>query len=210
LSVFAEQTGTVQERAQQTAHILLEGGLLQRARSSRKTIVQRIQGRLTNWDPPLWVMEELVEFAKQGPTMDLQAALLLHVCRQDTLLYALVQEVIFPQWQMSQVGIGSVDVQNFLDRSLPQHPEIESWSYQTRDRIGTMTLTLLRDYGLLQGKARKRIVQPIVSDRVVYHLVKLLAAEGIHEEEVPFHPDWQLWLWKPEQVTPRLKVLVPA
>jgi hypothetical protein len=97
-----------------------------------------------------------------------------------------------------------------LDHNLPQHPEIEGWSYQTRDRIGTMTLTLLRDYGLLQGKARKRIVQPIVSDRVVHHLVKLLAAEGIQEEEFPFHPDWQLWLWKPEQVIQRLKVLVPA
>lgn len=209
LAVWAEQTGTVAERAQETGRILVEGGLLQRARSSRRSVVQRIQTRLTSWSPPAWVLDDLAVFAQPGTTADLQAALLIHVCRQDTLLYTLVQELILPRWRGGQPWVTSGDVQQFLDRAISQHPEIEGWTFATRDRLGTMTLTLLRDYGLLQGKARKHIVEPRVSDPVAHHLARLLRAEGIGEQELPFHPDWQLWLWEPERVQRRLALPTP-
>ena len=199
-AVFAHQTGTLPPPVQQTGRILVVGGLLQRARSSRRSIVQRIQSRLTSWTPPAWVLEDLAAFAQMGTSVDLQAALLIHVCRQDALLYALVQELIVPRWRAGQPWVTSADVQQFLDRALPQHPEIASWTFATRHRLGTLTLTLLRDYGLLQGKARKRIVEPLVSDAVAQHLVRLLRAEGIGEAELPFHPDWQLWLWDADRV----------
>ncbi|MBW7883549.1 MAG: hypothetical protein H3C34_13090, partial [Caldilineaceae bacterium] len=64
---------------------------------------------------------------------------------------------------------------------------------------GSTTLAILRDYGLLQGKARKKIVEPIVPDEVAAHVVRLLRAEGVEASEIPSHPDWQLWLWDGER-----------
>jgi hypothetical protein len=100
-----------------------------------------------------------------------------------------------PKWYDGRPGIDSTDVQRFLDNQAPAHPEIETWTRQTRDRLGSTTLAILRDYGLLQGKAHKKIVEPIVPDEVVGHVVRLLQAEGIPDSEIPTHPDWRLWLW---------------
>ena len=195
LRTCGEQTGTVEERVEATKQLLVDGLLPQRSRSSRKSIVGRITRRLTVWNPPAWVLDDLSGYADQPSTLSLQAALLMHVCRQDRLLYGLVQELVAPMWREGQVGVDSTDVQRFLDAKVPQHPEIETWTRQTRQRLGTTTLSILRDYGLLQGKARKKIVEPIVPEEVVSHVVRLLRAEGVSELEIPSHPDWRLWLW---------------
>jgi hypothetical protein len=195
LALLAEQTGTVSERVQQAGLLLVDGALLQRARSSRKSIVSRINTRLNGWSPQAWVLDDLVAFAQAGSPSALQAALLIHVCRQDVLLYAIVQELIWPRWQVGESGVTSSDVQCFLDSQMSWRPEIEGWSRQTRERLGSTTLAILRDYGLLQGKARKKIVEPIVPGEVITHLTKLLHAEGIPEAEIASHPDWRLWLW---------------
>lgn len=181
------------------ARCLKDGGLPQRSRQTRRTIADFIRRRLAKWQPPVWVLDELVAFAQEAALQSLRAALLLHVCRQDALLYNLVQEVVVPRWQSGQVKIRSVDVQQFLDQSEPTHPEINRWSHETRKRLASNDLAILRDYGLLEGRACKRVVEPVVPPAVVVHLVKLLTAEGIPAEELACHPDWQLWLWDPDR-----------
>ena len=199
LLTYAEQEGPVDHRVANTKQLLVESRLPQRSRASRKSIVERISRRLISWNPPAWMLDDLALFSAQPSLLALKSALLLHVCRQDQLLYALVHEVVAPKWSERQLGIDSADVQRFLDVQIPQHPEIETWTRQTRERLGSTTLSLLRDYGLLQGKARKEIVEPIVPDDVVRHAVRLLRAEGIPEVDIPSHPDWRLWLWNEER-----------
>lgn len=199
LLTYAEQEGDLTARVETTKQLLMEGRLPQRSRNSRRSIVDRISRRLTSWNPPTWVMDDLILFADQPARLALQAALLMHVCRQDQLLYALVHQVVVPKWFEGSNEIDSTDVQRFLDQQAPAHPEIESWTRQTRERIGSTTLAILRDYGLLQGKVRKKIAEPIVPDEVVRHVVRLLKAEGIAGPELPFHPDWQIWLWGEER-----------
>ncbi|MCL4835318.1 MAG: DUF1819 family protein [Caldilineaceae bacterium] len=199
LQTYAEQEGSVDTRVANAKQLLVESLLPQRSRASRKSIVERISRRLISWNPPAWVLDDLALFAAQSSLLALKSALLLHVCRQDQLLYALVLEVVVPKWSERQTGIDSADVQRFLDGQLPQRPEIENWTRQTRERLGGTTLSLLRDYGLLQGRTNKQIVEPIVPDEVVRHVVRLLREEGISEEEIPSHPDWRLWLWNEER-----------
>jgi hypothetical protein len=199
LLAFAQQHGTVEERVAAASRQLLEGGLLQRSRSSRLSIVRRIHTRLTSWAPPGWVLDELVSFAQAPDTAALKAALLLHVSRQDRLLYGIVQDVVVPMWNNGQRTIHSADIHRHLDALAVHHPEIDAWSRQTRERLGSTTLSLLRDYGLLRGKAKKMIVEPLVPDEVALHLVKLLEAEGVDEADLPTHPDWRLWLWDAER-----------
>ena len=205
LQTYADQTGSLDERVQFAKRILVEGRLPQRSRSSRESIVDRITRRVIYWGPPPWVLDDLASYASDPSLLALKAALLMHVCRQDRLLYSLVQDVIVPMWDGSQYWIDSSDVQRYLDGAVHQHPEIDSWTRQTRQRIGSTTLSILRDYGLLRGKTRKQIVEPIVPNEAVTHVVKLLRAEGIAEQEIPVHSDWRLWLWDEAHTRARLR-----
>ena len=193
LFVYAE-TGDVDVATRR----LKDGELPQRSWQTRRTIANFIRRRLAKWQPPAWVLEDLVVFARDTAPEALQAALLIHVCRQDALLYDLVQQVVVPRWQSDQVEIRSVDAQQFLDRAESSHPEISRWSHVTRKRLASHDLSILRDYGLLQGTARKRIIEPMIPPAVVAHLVRLLTAEGIPAEKLAHHPDWRLWLWDSE------------
>ncbi|MCC6629581.1 MAG: DUF1819 family protein [Chloroflexi bacterium] len=179
---------------------LIDGELPQRSRETRATIVQVIQARLVRWEPPLWILNDLAGFASEGDLTALRAALLLHVPRQDRLLYDLVQMVILPRWQEGVREIGRADVQRFLDARAASHPEVSQWRHETREKLAGNLLTILRDYGLLAGGRNDRvktIVEPVVPVQVARHLVKLLDAEGLALAEMPHHPDWRLWLWEP-------------
>lgn len=183
-----------------TTKALLDTILPQRSRITRSIIVKIIKSRLMNWHPPIWVLQDLISFAHE-PNLDaLRAALLLHVPRQDHLLYDFVQQVIVPREEKGESKVFISDVQTFLDIALDEHAEISHWSVETRLRAARGVLTTLRDYGLLKGEVNKSIALPAIPDNVVHHLIRLLQAEGLPQEQVVYHPDWQLWLWQPAQV----------
>lgn len=192
-----------------TRRELLDGGLPQRSRATRETIVRVIQDRLVAWRPPAWVCDDLVAGAEAPDAPDLRLLLLLHTVRQDHLLYDVLQQVIWPHRQEGLSEISRVDVQRFLDDALPAHPEIDDWSVATREKLAGNLLTILRDYGLLQGaqgSATKHIVEPVVSPWVAAHLARLLAAEGVDAREIPHHDDWRIWLLD----APRAQALLTA
>ena len=178
-----------------TRQALVNGGLPQRSRATRATIIKIVQMRLTRWHPPTWVLDDLIAFAQEGHQAELQAAMLLHTARQDHLLYDFVQQIVVQQWFAGERQLIRADVQRFLDSAQATHPEVAGWSHSTREKLSRNALTTLRDFGLLQGTATKQIVEPIVPPTVVQHLIHLLQAEGIPPEHVAHHPDWQLWLW---------------
>jgi hypothetical protein len=183
-----------------TRQALLDGGLPQRSRVTRQVIIKTLRQRLLRWNPPQWVLKDLAAFAANTELDSLRAALLLHTCRQDTLLYDVVQHVILPSWHEGSRIVTRADVQRFLDTAQEHHPEIEGWSHETREKLAGNVLSILRDYGQLQGTARKQIVAPIVPLPVVMHLKRLLQAEGIPASSMVEHPDWHIWLWEPPKV----------
>lgn len=182
--------------------VLINGGLTQRARETRITIVEVIQRRLTRWSPPTWVYDDLVAFAQDISQPSLPSALLLHAVRQDALLSDVVQQIVVPRWHSGDHTLVRADVQRFLDRAIPEHPEIDDWSRATREKLAGNVLSILRDYGLLRGREHKQIVEPHVPPAVVAHLVKMLRAEGIAEKDLSDHPDWQVWLLDTRRVQP--------
>jgi BrxA len=174
---------------------LVDGGLSQRSRATRATIVKIVQLRLTRWHPPVWVFDDLIAFAQDGHQAEFQAAMLLHTARQDHLLYDFVQQIVAKRWFAGERQLIRADVQRFLDSAQTAYPEVEGWSHSTREKLSGNVLSTLRDFGLLQGSASKLIFEPIVPPTVVQHLIRLLQAEGIPPDQIAHHPDWQLWLW---------------
>ncbi|NCC32735.1 MAG: DUF1819 family protein [Chloroflexia bacterium] len=87
------QTYAHLKKLEATRRVLIDQALPQRARSTRETIVKVIQQRLTRWAPPPWVLDELAALANDTTQPSLERALLLHVVRQDVLLYDFVQQM---------------------------------------------------------------------------------------------------------------------
>jgi Putative inner membrane protein (DUF1819) len=185
--------------ATEASKALVDTVLLQRSRKTRATIVGILRMRLIRWNPPLWVLDDLVSFAQDSNPDTLRVALLLHTARQDRLLYDFVQQVVIPRWYAHTYKIMRSDVQGFLDKAQEDHPEILKWSFATREKISRNALTVLRDGKVLKGEAQKHIVSPHVPTLVARHLFHLLLAEGVAEEDLARHPDWGLLLWDEEQ-----------
>ena len=182
-----------------TTQALLHNVLIQRSRSTRNIIVTIIKSRLVRWHPPDWILQDLISFARE-PSLDaLHTALLLHIPRQDHLLYDFVQDVIMAHRERGEMRVLLSEVQTFLDASQEEHPEIANWSFETRLRLCRGVLATLRDCGLLKGEVNKSLGLPVIPSNVVHHLIRLLKAENIPQEQLASHPDWQLWLWSPAQ-----------
>ena len=87
-----------------TIQTLLNSTLAQRSRETRMTIIDVIRSRLTRWNPPDWVLQDLVAFANEASLDALRAALLLHVPRQDRVLYDFVRKSLFNAARMVITG----------------------------------------------------------------------------------------------------------
>jgi hypothetical protein len=183
---------------------LMNQRLPQRSRETRTLIMRSITARLTNWNPPVWVFEDLIEATGLDDDHRLRSLLLLHHARQDTLVYDTVQRLVVVRWQQSEIQLSRDTVLSFLGELATQHPEVGLWSYETRIKIAGNLLTTLRDYGLLVGKQRKQIVEPAVDHAAVRHLARLLREEGLADAQLADHPDWKLWLMLPDRVRTRL------
>ncbi|KPV53405.1 hypothetical protein SE17_09840 [Kouleothrix aurantiaca] len=138
--------------------------------------------------------------SQQEDLSQLQALLLLHHARQETLLYDIVQQLIVPSWERGELQISRDDALGFLAEAVTREPDVGLWSYETRIKIAGNLLTTLRDYGLLSGKQTKRIVEPIIDQWAALHLLRLLREEGIPETRLAEHTDWRLWLMSPDRV----------
>jgi hypothetical protein len=185
---------------QQARDDLINNLLAQRSHTTRALIARNILARLTRWNPPAWVLDDLVLASQQEDLSHLRSLLLLHHARQETLLYDVVQQLIMVRWQGGELQVGRDDALAFLSEAATRQPEVGSWSYETRVKIAGNLLTTLRDYGLLAGKLTKRIVEPAIDQWLAQHLIRLLREEGILEARLAEHTDWQLWLMMPDRV----------
>jgi hypothetical protein len=155
--------------SEKTRLALVNGGLSQRSRATRATIVKIMQLHLTRWHPPVWILDDLITFAQDGHQTEFHAALLLHTSRQDHLLYDFIQQVVVPRWFAGEREFIRADVQRFLDSMQPAHPEVYKWSHSTRSnaaRIGRPSICqnkqgtqgLGRSAHLLHQRVRKPFV----------------------------------------------------
>jgi hypothetical protein len=183
-----------------TKRTLVNTILTQRSHRTRLLILDIIIARLVRWHPPIWVLHDLVAFANESSPEALQAALLLHITRQDHLLYDFLQIILVARAHShGDQRLTPADAQAFFDTSEEAHSEIAHWSFETRLRLARGLLATLRDCGLLKGEIKKTLTLPVIPSRVVHHLILLLEAEGIPRSRLADHSDWQLWLWSPIQ-----------
>jgi hypothetical protein len=103
-------------------------------------------------------------------------------------------ECVYPRYAEGFSGIDKAIVQRYFDDVAPAHLELTEWSPQTRDKVISNTLTVLRDFGLLQGTQRKTFSRLHVPTSAFVYVLYWLTDDSLSApRQVLEDGDWRLF-----------------
>jgi hypothetical protein len=178
--------------------------LTQRSRNSRERIWELLSKRY-----PLaqggWIRDALVAAAGEGVhTPTFLGLLYVHYVLRDRLTFDVVVDLFWPRWLSQNRLVSRDDVLGWLAAAAEHEPQVRRWSESSRAKVAGNVLTALRDFGLLEGRQRKRLVQPPLTDTVVGHVLRLLVQEGQAGNDILRHSTWRLFLLDERDASTRL------
>ena len=119
----------------------------------------------------------------RAPSSIMDRILYFHAARADLLLYDVVVDWLS---ELQRQGISDVDVgglQRLLGTWVAEGKTRGDWSEETRSRVAQGLLSTLRDFGVLQGAARKRIVPAYLPVQAfAYVMFYLEAAPAVRDQ----------------------------
>jgi hypothetical protein len=137
---------------------------------------------------------------RRFPPAALDRLLYFHSARADRLLHDAVTEVLVPMRARGLVDIGVHDFQQRLIEWVEQGKTVSSWSDTTILRVAQELLATLRDFGVLEGAAKKRIAPaffPVESFAYITFYLKQHQPSGA---KLIGLPDWKLFFLSREAV----------
>ena len=134
------------------------------------------------------------------PAAALERLFYFHSTRADRLLHDAVSEILVPMRARGLVDVSVHDFQRPLIQWVEQGKTVSSWSEITTLRVAQELLATLRDFGVLEGAARKRIAPtffPVESFAYVAFYLKQHQPSGAKLIELS---DWKLFFLSREGV----------
>jgi hypothetical protein len=114
--------------------------------------------------------------------------------KAEPLLGDFCREFILRRQATVRTGIGTEDVVNWLSgKGCP-------WSEAAAIRVARGLLAALRDFGILEGRTRKRLANFALPVPAFAYLALCLRRQGAASRSLLFHEDWQLQLLTPGDV----------
>lgn len=163
------------------------------SRLTRESVWDRIHARYLTDPQRAWMVARMAIHAPERQTQRL--VLFYEFCRAAPLLRDVTRDCIYPHYQAGFVGVDKSLIQRYLDDLAATHPELTTWSPQTRGKVVSNSLSILRDFGLLEGVQQKRFARVYVPlPAFVYGLYRL-AGDGVTAPTpVLAARDWRLFL----------------
>jgi len=143
---------------------------------------------------PTWVLNELVIAATSQDQSRLTSLSYLYFCLRDRLTFDFVTKAIWPNTNTVNFSLDRNDVLTFLDTATEQQPQVRRWTMSTRSKLGSMLLSGLREFGVLEGANKKRISFPPLPSSTAAHLLRLLVSMGLPPSDIVDAPEWHLFL----------------
>jgi hypothetical protein len=121
--------------------------------------------------------------------------LFYELCRSSPILRDTTIYCVYPRYAAGYSSIDKADIQDYFDDIAMEHPELTAWSPQTRDKVVSNILTILRDFGLLEGSQRKQFSRLYVPLPAFVYVLYRLAEDGLTtpQEILNSVEDWQLF-----------------
>ena len=173
---------------------------------NRLSIWKKIHQRyLGNWNRAI-LLSRIISEENLGNT---KLFLYYEFCKVESILYDAIVSPICSRFAAGFNGVEISDLQAWLDNVETEHPEVTNWSPQTRKKVLSNILTVLRDFGLMSGVNRKSFEQVFVpaslAGYVLYSLQESLEKFG--PRTVIESPDWRLFFLDESDVVTLLKEL---
>lgn len=181
--------------------LVLHGTLLaQRSSQNRKRIWTSVSQRYLLQDEPWLILESAKQSHQGAHSPEFVSLLYLLYAIRDRLTFDFVTSVLWTKGSRSRPIVSRNDVLDLLASATPTQPQIERWSEATRTKLAGSVLTALRDFGVLEGKQKKVLVQPPLPMSTATTLLRILTREGCRGRQVLENPTWRLFLLKESDV----------
>ena len=174
--------------------MVMEANLLGKlTQSTRKSVWDHLNTRYLSDEGRAATLARMVTRSRDRQTVHL--VLFFELCRSLPVLRDAVVGCIYPRYAAGFSGVGKADLQRFFDESAASHPELNGWSPQTRAKVVSNILTILRDFGLLTGAQTKLFARLYIPLPAFVYVLYRLAQDGVGTAQgVLAHEDWRLFL----------------
>ena len=166
---------------------------------TRESIWESIHARYLGDERNPQLVARMVVHAPDRQTQRL--VLFYELCRSSPILRDTTIHYICPRYAEGYSRIDKTDIQAYFDSIATEHPELEAWSPQTRDKVASNILTIVRDFGLLEGLQQKQFTRVYVPLPAFVYVLYRLADDGLRTaQEVLAGEDWRLFFLETDDV----------
>lgn len=139
-----------------------------------------------------------------GTDGDTVASLLyFHTARSEKILYDFMVEEVYLRFMVGHSEIGVDDAVKFISEVIPRETK-ERWTDTVNLKVARGMLAALRDFGVLEGKAKKQIKATYLSPTAFAIITFLIHTKTKSGEKIINSDDWKLYLLSPEAVERKL------
>ncbi len=126
--------------------------------------------------------------------------LFYELCQVDPLLYDLTTGCTYELYHSARTTIDKVDVEQWLVAQEPSHPEIAAWSPQTRGKVISSYLAIIRDFGLVRGVQQKSFHKLFMPSEAFLYVLYHHKDRGLPVKAIIQSRDWRLFLMTEDEV----------
>ncbi len=135
--------------------------------------------------------------------------LFLHTARANLILDEFVREQYWPRYSAGRDNLSLDEAREFVLSSVREGKTQKSWSDTTIKRVSSYLIGCSADYELLSANARgpRRILPFRIQPKVAAYLAYDLKFQGLGDNQIIGHSDWQLFGLEREDVREQFKRL---
>ena len=160
--------------------------------STRESIWESIHARYLSEENNPELVARMVTRAPERQSQGL--VLFYELCRSSAILRDTTADYVYPRHAAGYTRIDRTDIQAHFDSIASQHPELQAWSPQTRDKVASNILSILRDFGLLEGARQKQFTRVYVPLPAFVYVLYRLADDGFRTAQgLLACEDWRLY-----------------
>lgn len=164
------------------------------AKTSRTRIPEMLKTFRERYLEDPEVVAALVTLEQEGAPDAVLLPILFYLAAQsDPLLHDVTTEFLASLRMRGQATVRTEDVAHWLEEQVAAGRAERAWSEVTIRRLAQGLLSTLRDFGVLQGKATKRIAPAYLPTPTFAFLAKLLSRRLRSGDWLLHAPDWQLY-----------------
>ena len=180
--------------------IIRENALGKASRSwTREVITRAFLPRFVDGEPKTTWKPLKILGSKSVDLSIIRTVMYYHTAKIDAFLYDFVTTDLFERYYTGQMNLSAADVLRCIQNASPDKFD-KPWSDSVKGRLSRGVMSTLRDFGILEGKAKKKIADFYLPIEAFVYVAFLIHSHVSAGEMILNHDDWKLFLLKSQGV----------